>query len=235
VFIGDLFGITLWFYFGVLNAILILLVYIFVRGYVMLDFTSQKFVFNEFKRKESWDFSKLLGIYLLAYEGEYLIRIRPKKLLTLDFRVKFDQAYELVDKFEELGYKFKNIRFTEPRRLSYTFPILLSKFEKKKTSRFNPEIPDWYRGITLRTKLLSISLSPLLYVIGATLIVRIPYLLEGLSFSKGIVYFIYVFTAFLLFDGGLYFLFGVSFIVILAKGIHKISSNTQSSDNVTKE
>jgi len=201
----------------------------------MLDFSSEKFVFNEFKRKKTWDFSKLLGVYLLAYEGEYLIRIRPQKILTLDFRVNFDQAYKLVKKFEELGYKFKNIRFTEPRRLSYTFPILLSKFEKKKPFRYNPEIPDWHRGITLRTKLLSITLSPLLYVIGATLIAKIPYLFEGFPFTRGIVYFIYVFTAFLLFDGGLYFLFGVSFLVILAKRIQKTSSQTQSSDNVTKE
>ena len=233
VLIGNLFGISLWFYFGILNALLIILVYMFVKGEVILDFSSQELIFNEFKRSKKWSFSKLLGVYLLAYEGEYLIRIRQQRLQTLDIKVKFDQAYQLVDKFEELGYNFISVRPDKPKRLSYTFPILLSKYEKKPNG-FNPEIPEWYRGITLRTKLLSITLSPLLYIISATLIVRIPYLLEGLSFTKGIVTFIYAFTAFILFDGGLYFLFGVSFLVVIAKSITKItsrSSRSHSSDN----
>ena len=230
VLIGNLFGISLWFYFGILNASLIILVYMFVKGEVILDFASQELIFNEFKRSKKWSFSKLLGIYLLAYEGEYLIRIRQQRLQTLDIRVRFEQAYLLVDKFEKLGYSFVSVRPDKPKRLSYTFPILLSKYEKK-SNGFNPEIPEWYRGITLRTKLLSITLSPLLYIISATLIVRIPYLLVGLSFIKGIVTFIYALTAFILFDGGLYFLFGISFIVFIAKSITKITSRSHSSDN----
>ena len=229
VMIGELFGITLWFYFGILNAVLLLLVYTLVKGQIILDFSSKKFTFNEFKKKKTWDFSELLGIYLLAYEGKYLIRIRPQRLLTLDIQVSFDHAYNLLEKFEELGYKFTTVRKNTHKKITYPFPVLISRFEKK-SGGFNPEIPEWYRGITLRTKLISIAISPLLYVIGGTLIARIPYLVEGLSSTRGIVYFIYVFTAFLLFDGGLYFLFGVSFLVILAKQIRKASSVSHSSD-----
>jgi hypothetical protein len=229
VSIGELFSISLWFYFGILNAILLILVYTLVKGQVILDFSSKKLTFNEFKKRRSWDFTELLGIYLLAYEGEYLIRVRPKRLLTLDIQVGFEHAYKLLEKFEELGYKFKTIRSNEPKKITYPFPVLFSKFEKK-SGGFNPEIPEWYRGITLRTKMISITIAPLLYVIGGTLIARMPYLVEGLSATRGIVYFIYVFTVFLLFDGGLYFLFGISFLVIIAKQIYKISSPSHSSD-----
>ncbi|MCG3221387.1 MAG: hypothetical protein H7641_08400 [Candidatus Heimdallarchaeota archaeon] len=231
VLIGELFGITLWFYFGVLNALLLILVYTLVKGQVILDFSSKKFIFNEFKKKKSWDFSELLGIYLLAYEGKYLIRVRPQRLLTLDIQVSFEHAYKILEKFEELGYKFKTVRSNEPKRITYPFPVLFSKFEKR-SGGFNPEIPEWYRGITQRTKLISITISPLLYVVGGTLIARMPYLVEGLSSTKGIVYFIYVFTVFLLFDGGLYFLFGVSFLVVLAKQIRKVSSVSHSRDKL---
>ncbi|MHA1407412.1 MAG: hypothetical protein ACTSSG_08540 [Candidatus Heimdallarchaeaceae archaeon] len=230
--IGHLFGITLWFYFGILNAILILLVYVFVRGEVVLDFSTKELIFNEFKRSKSWPFSKLLGVYLLAYDGDYLIRIRPQRLLTLDIRVNFDQAYELIAKFQELGFTFKTIREDKPKRLSYTFPILLSKYDRKPNTKFNPEIPEWYRGITMRTRMISMTLAPLLYIIAGTLIVRIPHLLEGLRGTRGIVSFIYGLTAFILFDGGLYFLFGVSFIVILAKRLSRYSSQSHSSDNL---
>ncbi|MHA1397560.1 MAG: hypothetical protein ACTSSF_07620, partial [Candidatus Heimdallarchaeaceae archaeon] len=72
----------------------------------------------------------------------------------------------------------------------------------------------------------------LLYIIAGTLIVRIPHLLEGLRGTRGIVSFIYGLTAFILFDGGLYFLFGVSFIVILAKRLSRYSSQSHSSDNL---
>ena len=229
VSIGKLFGIPLWFYFGILNAVLLILVYTLVKGQVILDFSSKKLIFNEFKKKRSWDFSKLLGIYLLAYEGEYLIRVRPQRLLTLDIQVSFENAYKILEKFEELDYKFNTIRSNEPKKITYPFPLLLSKFERK-SGGFNPEIPEWYRGITLRTKMISIAIAPLLYVIGGTLIARMPYLVEGLSATRGIVYFIYVFTVFVLFDGGLYFLFGMSFLVVIAKQIYKISSPSHSSE-----
>ena len=78
--------------------------------------------------------------------------------------------------------------------------------------------------------MISIAIAPLLYVIGGTLIARMPYLVEGLSATRGIVYFIYVFTVFVLFDGGLYFLFGMSFLVVIAKQIYKISSPSHSSE-----
>ncbi|MHA1483612.1 MAG: hypothetical protein ACTSQA_09315 [Candidatus Heimdallarchaeaceae archaeon] len=83
----------------------------------------------------------------------------------------------------------------------------------------------------MRTKLLSITLSPLLYIISATLIVRIPHLLDGLAGTKGIVSFIYGFTAFLLFDGGLYLLFGISLLALLVKQITRFKSQSHSSDN----
>ncbi|MBY8999845.1 MAG: hypothetical protein KGD64_02930 [Candidatus Heimdallarchaeota archaeon] len=229
VLIGDLFGISLWFYFGILNAILLILVYIFFRGEVELDFSTQELIFREFKKLKKWQFNKVLGIYLLAYDGEYLLRIRPKRLLTLDIRVNFDDAYYLVDKFKELGFEFKTVRDDKHKPLSYTFPILLSKYDQK-PSGYNPEIPNWNRGVTLRTKLLSITLSPMLYIISATLIVRIPHLLDGLAGTKGLVSFIYGFTAFLLFDGGLYLLFGISLIALLLKQINRFKSHSHSSD-----
>ena len=83
---------------------------------------------------------------------------------------------------------------------------------------------------SLITKLISITLAPLLYIIAGTLVVRIPHLLEGLTATKGVVSVIYGITAFILFDGGLYFLFGVSFIVLLAKRIYKNSSQSHSQD-----
>ena len=59
VYIGDLFGVTLWLYFGILNALLIVLVYVFVKGEVVFDFASKQVTFNEFKRSNSWDFADL--------------------------------------------------------------------------------------------------------------------------------------------------------------------------------
>lgn len=230
VLIGDLFGISLWFYFGVLNGILLLLVYILFRGEVELDFSKNEVIFRDFKKLKKWSFDKVLGIYLLAYDGEYLLRIRPKRLLTLDLRLNFENAYSLIDKFKKLGFEFKTVRDDKHKPLSYTFPILLSKYDRK-PSGYNPEIPNWNRGVTLRTKLLSITLSPLLYIISATLIVRIPHLLDGLSGTKGIVSFIYGFTAFLLFDGGLYLLFGISLLALLLKQITRFKSYFHSSDN----
>ena len=231
VYIGDLFGISLWFYFGLLNAILLILVYVLFRGEVEINFTNKEVIFREFKKAKKWEFSNLLGIYLLAYDGEYLIRVRPKRLLTLDIRVNFETAYRLTDQFKEMGFEFKTVRDDKHKPLSYTFPILLSKYDRK-PSGFNPEIPHWSRGITQRTKLVSIALSPLLYIISATLIVRIPHLLDGLSGTKGIVSFIYGFTAFLLFDGGLYLLFGISLVAILVKQITRFTTHSHSSDNL---
>ncbi|MHA1483613.1 MAG: hypothetical protein ACTSQA_09320 [Candidatus Heimdallarchaeaceae archaeon] len=72
VLIGDLFGISLWFYFGVLNGILLLLVYILFRGEVELDFSKNEVIFRDFKKLKKWSFDKVLGIYLLAYDGEYI-------------------------------------------------------------------------------------------------------------------------------------------------------------------
>ena len=231
VLIGNLFGISLWLYFGILNALLVIIVYIFVKGDVILDFEKQEFSFREFNRDRSWQFSKLLGIYLLTYENKYIIRLRPQRLLVLDIRVNFKQAYQLIEKFEALGYSFTSVKRDQIKRLRYSFPLLLSKFERKPNG-FNPEIPIWHRGITMRTKLISITMSPLLYIIGATLIVKIPHLLEGLSISRGFVSFLYGLTVFILFDGGLYFLFGISIVVLIAKQLAKISSQSHSSDNV---
>ena len=230
VLIGNLFGVSLWLYFGILNALLVILVYIFVKGDVILDFEKQEFSFKEFNRSRSWQFSKLLGIYLLTFENKYLIRIRPQRLLILDIRVNFKQAYQIIEKFEELGYTFTSVERDQIKRFRYTFPLLLSKFERKPND-FNPEIPIWHRGITMRTKLISITLSPMLYIISATLIVKIPHLLEGLSVTRGFVSFLYGLTAFILFDGGLYFLFGISIVVIVAKQIAKFSTQSHSSDN----
>ncbi|MEE9410817.1 MAG: hypothetical protein V3V41_07810 [Candidatus Heimdallarchaeota archaeon] len=229
VHIGYLFGVSLWLYFGILNAILVVSVYVFVKGEVILDFEKKEFSFQEFNRSRTWSFAELMGIYLLASEGKYIIRLRPQRLLILDIRVKFEQAYKLLDKFEAQGYRFKSIRPDPPKRLNYTIPLLLSKYEKK-PSGFNPEFINWYRGMTMRTKLISITMSPMLYIIAATLVLRIPHLLEGLSLTRGFVSFLYGLTAFILFDGGLYFLFGVSIIVILAKQISKFTSETHSSD-----
>lgn len=230
VLIGDLFGISLWFYFGILNGILLLLVYILFRGEVELDFSTNEVIFRDFKKLKKWSFDEVLGVYLLAYDGEYIFRIRPKRLLTLDLRVNFETAYDLVNKFKELGFEFKTVRDDKHKPLSYTFPILLSKYDRK-PSGYNPEIPNWNRGVTLRTKLLSIALSPLLYIVSATLILRIPHLLDGLQGTKGIVSFIYGFTAFLLFDGGLYLLFGISLLALLLKQITRFKSHSHSSDN----
>ena len=124
------------------------------------------------------------------------------------------------------------IRQNPSKRISGAFPLLLSKYENKKQKGFNPEIPAWYRGVTLKTKLISITLAPLFYVLGATLIVRIPHLLTGLTTTKGIVSFIYGFTVSVLFDGGLYLLFGMSIFVLLAKQISRFSSHSQSSENI---
>ncbi len=237
VYIGDLFGLSLWLYFGVLNGLLITLVYVFVRGEIVFDFSSKQISFNEFKKSNSWEFSDLWGIYLLAYDGDYLIRIRTHRLRTIDVRMEFEEAYKLVDEFENVGYPLATIRPDPPKRLSNAFPLLLSKYEKKKIKEFNPEIPDWYRGITLKTKLISITIAPFLYVLGATLIIRIPYLLTGLTSTKGIVSFIYGLTVFILFDGGLYLLFGISVFVLIAKQISKFSSQPHSKENldVSKE
>ncbi len=231
VLIGDLFGLSLWFYFGLLNAILIVLVYIFVKGQVSIDFSSKKVIFHEFTKSMSWNFDELRGVYFLAYYGDYLVRIRTHRLRLLDIRLNFDEAYELIDKFEEAGIHLTTIRQDQGKRISNTFPLLLSKFEKKKPKGFNPEIPDWSRNVSLKTKLISITMAPFLYILGATLIVRIPYLLTGLTATKGIVTFVYGFTAFLLFDGGLYLLFGMSVLVLLAKRIIKSSSSSQSAEN----
>lgn len=230
VLIGDMFGISLWLYFGILNAILLILVYVLFRGEIELDFTTNKLIFRDFKKIKKWSFDELVGIYLLSYDGEYILRIRPKRLTTLDLRLNFDDAYKAIKNFEELNLIFKSVRDDEHKPLSFTFPILISKYERK-PSGFNPEITNWNRGVTLRTKLLSITFAPLLYIIGATLIVRIPHLLEGLSGSKGIVSFIYGFTAFLLFDGGLYLLFGISLMALLLKQLTRFRSHSHSSDN----
>ena len=141
------------------------------------------------------------------------------------------EAYQLIEKFEVLGYSFTSVKRDQIKRLRYSFPLLLSKFERKPNG-FNPEIPVWHRGITMRTKLISITMSPMLYIIGAPLIVKIPHLLEGLSISWGFVSFLYGLTVFILFDGGLYFLFGISIVVLIAKQLAKISSQSHSSDNV---
>ncbi len=230
VFIGNLFGISLWFYFGFLNAILLILVYVLFRGELELDFTTNEVIFRDFKKIKKWSFDEVLGIYLLAYDGEYIIRIRPKRIMTLDLRLNLENAYNIIDKFKEQGFEFKTVRDNEHTPLSFTFPLLLSKYDRK-PSGFNPEIPNWNRGVTLRAKLLSITLAPLLCIIGATLMVRIPHLLEGLSGSKGIVSFIYGFTAFLLFDGGLYLLFGISLLALLLKQLTRFRSHSHSSDN----
>lgn len=232
VLIGDLFGITLWLYFGLLNAILILLVYVFVKGEVSIDFTSKKIIFHEFTKSKSYDFGVLWGVYFLAFDGNYLIRIRTHLLQILDIKVPFDMGYGLVDKFEEAGINLTTIRQDQGKKISNTFPLLLSKYEKKKPKEFNPEIPNWSRNVTLKTKLISITMAPFLYILGATLIVKIPHLLIGLTASKGIVTFVYAFTAFLLFDGGLYLLFGISVLVLLARQIRRISSSSsQTAEN----
>lgn len=236
VFIGDLFGISLWFYFGILNGILIVLVHVFVQGEVILDFSSKQISFNEFKNRSTWDFSELWGIYFLAFDGDYLIRIRTHRLRTIDIRMSFDEAYTMVDKFEAAGYPLTTIRPDPPKRLSNAFPLLLSKYEKKKVKEFNPEIPDWSRDITLKTKLISITIAPFLYVLGATLIIRIPHLVIGLTTTKGIVSFIYGLTVFILFDGGLYLLFGISIFVLIAKQISKFSHpHSKKNLDVSKE
>ena len=231
VLIGDLFGMTLWFYFGLLNAILIVLVYVFVKGQVSINFDSKQVVFHEFTKSTSWNFKDLWGVYFLAYDGDYIVRIRTHRLKLLDIRVKFDLAYELIDKFEENGINLTTIRQDQGKKISNTFPLLLSKFEKKKPKGFNPEIPNWNPSVTLKTKLLSITMAPFLYILGATLIVKIPYLLIGLTASKGVVAFVYAFTAFLLFDIGLYLLFGMSVLVLLAKQISRFTSPSKSAES----
>ncbi|MHA1198506.1 MAG: hypothetical protein ACTSQF_04045 [Candidatus Heimdallarchaeaceae archaeon] len=237
VYIGDLFGLSLWLYFGILNGILITLVYVIVKGEVVFDFSSKQISFNEFKKSNSWEFEDLWGIYFLAYDDDYLIRIRTHRLRTLDVRMKFEEAYQIVEQFKKIGYPLKTIRPDPPKRLSKSFPLLLSKYEKKQIKEFNPEIPDWYRGITLKTKLISITIAPFLYILGATLIVRIPSLLAGLTKTKGIVSFIYGLTVFILFDGGLYLLFGLSVFVLIAKQISRFSSHPKSKKNpdITKK
>ncbi len=237
VYIGDLFGLSLWFYFGILNGLLMILVYVFVKGEIVFDFSTKQISFNEFKKSNSWAFSDLWGIYFLAYDGDYLLRIRTHRLRTLDVRLKFEEAYHIVDEFEKAGLTLTTIRPDPPKRVSKSFPLLISRYEKKKIKEFNPEIPDWYRGITLKTKLISITLAPFLYILGATLIVRIPSLLAGLTTTKGVVSFIYGLTVFILFDGGLYLLFGISIFVLIAKQISRVSSHGRSKENpdVTKE
>ena len=76
----------LWIYFGILNGFLIVLIYIFVNGEMVFDFATKEVTFNEFKKSNSWNFSDLWGVYLLAYDGDYLIRIRTHRLRTLDVR-----------------------------------------------------------------------------------------------------------------------------------------------------
>jgi len=223
--IGTLFDLPLWIYFGILNGFLIVLIYIFVNGEMVFDFTTKEVIFNEFKKSNSWNFNDLWGVYLLAYDGDYLIRIRTHRLRTLDVRMKFEDAYHIIDEFKKAGFTFTTIRPEPPKRASRSFPLLLSKYEMKKVKEFNPEIPEWYRGITLKTKLISISIAPFLYVLGATLIVRIPDLLSGLTATRGIVSFIYGLTVSILFDGGLYLLFGISIFVLIAKQINRFSSH----------
>jgi len=225
IYIGKLFGVNLWFYFGLLNGVLILAVYIIAKGDIILDFNKKQLIFKEFKTTKVWDFDRIMGIYLLASDFYYILRIRPQKLKTFDIKLTFEQAYELLAKFEELNYKFKNVKNRERWKTTSTFPLLISKYEKKPNG-FNAEIGEWNRSMTLRTKLLSITMAPLLYIIGATLVIRIPHLLEGLRASKGIVSFIYGFTAFVLFDGGLYLLFGISFLVMLAKQLARVVPQT---------
>ena len=232
VYIGDLFGLSLWFYFGILNGLLITLVYVFVKGEIVFDFSSQQITFNEFKKSNSWNFSDLWGIYFLAYDGDYLIRIRTYRLRVLEIRLDFEEAYDIIGKFEKAGYPLTTIRPDPPKRVSNAFPLLISKYEKKKVKGFNPEIPDWYRSITLKTKLISITIAPFLYILGATLIVKIPHLLEGLGGSKDLVSFIYGLTVFILFDGGLYLLFGISVFVLIAKQVSRFSSHYRSKENI---
>ncbi|MHA1687558.1 MAG: hypothetical protein ACTSYD_14335 [Candidatus Heimdallarchaeaceae archaeon] len=222
IYIGKLFGISLWFYFGLLNGLLIILIYVFVKGEVIIDFDQRKIIFSEFKNRKEWNFNQVLGLYLLTSDYFYILRIRPKRLMTLDIKLQFDQAYDLLSKFSACGIKFDTVK----RRVHYkgkasAFPILLSKYERKRDD-FNPELGEWDRRMTLRNKWLSISFAPHLYIVGATLVLRIPHLLEGLSKSKVIVSMIYGFTAFVLFDGGLYFLFGVSILMIIAKQLIRI-------------
>lgn len=226
IYIGKLFGISLWFYFGLLNGMLIVLIYIFVKGEVIIDFEQRKIIFSEFKHRNEWSFDQILGMYLLTSDYFYIFRIRPKRLLVLDIKLHFDQAYMLLNKFAKCGINFSTAR----NRIAYkgktsAFPILLSKYERKKDD-FHPEIGEWNRSMTLRNKWLYISFAPHLYIVGATLVLRIPHLLEGLRASKFIVTFIYAFTAFVLFDGGLYFLFGVSILVMVSKQLVRTKDNT---------
>ncbi|MHA1302455.1 MAG: hypothetical protein ACTSPI_01975 [Candidatus Heimdallarchaeaceae archaeon] len=228
VHIGKLFGLSLWFYFGLLNAILLILVYVTIRGQIVLDFNEEKFIIREPKSNKEWSFSDLYGIYLLAYDRQYLIRLRPKKLLTYDLKVDFETAYKLVDMFEEKGFKLKHIRYDSPSRVNVPFPILLSKWDQK-PSDFNPEFPNWKRGPTLRAKLISITIAPMLYIVAATLVIRIPYLLRGLTLTRWIVSSIYWLTAALLVDSGLYLLFGLSIVAYITTRIIRIFLHSSSS------
>ena len=124
VLIGNLLGISLWFYFGALNGILILLVYLFVKGDVIINFEDQKVVFIEFKKTKEWLFSKLLGVYLLAQEDRYILRIRPKRLLTIDRKLGFEQAYEIMNKFEKAGIIFETVRSNKMKRLIFASKLL---------------------------------------------------------------------------------------------------------------
>ena len=227
--IGTLLGISLWLYFGCLNAFLLILVYLAIKGEIIIDFENNVLLFREFKKTHSWSFGELLGVYLLAYESSYLFRLRPHLMLFFDLKLDFERAYSLIQEFEQKGFEFTHVRPDKLKRLSHPFPILLSKSEHERKERFNPEIPNWGRNITLRTKLLSIAFSPMLYIVAITLVLRIPHLLQDLESSKTIVTLVYGLTAFILFDGGLYFLFGVSFLVIFARKLAKDVSQKSSS------
>lgn len=229
VYIGTLFGISLWVYFGVLNSILLLLIYTLVKGEIVVDFATEQLIFKEANRLTQWSFKDILGLYLLVQDQNYIVRFRPQKLTHFDLKVDFDMAYALIERFEKHGFDFNTVRQDKGVKRTSWFPILLLKYERE-SDKFNPEIPTWHTKVTLRTKLVSIALSPLLYIVGATLIIRIPYLLRNLSATKWIVSSIYWLTVFLLFDGGLYLLFGVSFIAVIVKRITKIVVTSFSGD-----
>ncbi len=228
--IGKLFGITLWFYIGLLNAILLILVYVTIRGEVILDFNSKKFIIQEPKNHKEWLFTDLYGVYLLVYDQEYVIRLRPKKLVTFDIRVDFETAYKIVNMFEESGFTFTTVREEIPVMKNTFIPILLSKYERK-SGDFKPEFGTWKRGPTLRAKLISITIAPMLYIIAATLIIRIPYLLRELKTTRWIVSSIYWLTAALLVDSGIYLLFGLSIVAYITSRLVKIFIHSSAHNN----
>ncbi|UJG39642.1 MAG: hypothetical protein K9W45_07160 [Candidatus Heimdallarchaeum aukensis] len=229
IHIGHLFGLSLWFYFGLLNALLLTLVYLIIRGEIIIDFNVDKFIIREPKNNKEWLFSELFGIYLLSYDKAYLIRIRTKKLVAYDLKVDFEAAYKLIALFEERGFHFIHVRKDSLSKVTVPIPILLSKYEKRKSPDFHPEFTTFRRGPTLRAKLISIGFAPMLYVIAATLILRIPYLLRDLTLTKKFVSFIYWATAALLVDSGLYLLFGLSVVAYIATRIAKFFIHSSSS------